>query len=278
MPMIAPKNEQELAVLVIIIGASVALQALAAWVALSQMGNVIGRYRMAWACVALALALMVQRRLAPLWRLITSGETSNLADAIFGLAISLLMVIGLYGLRAVFTDLRSQANTDALTGLTNRRSVIQQAQHEIDRAARTQHPLAFLMFDIDHFKTVNDTYGHPAGDAVLCAVADTARATFRHIDSVGRIGGEEFLAVLPDSNRENATAAAERFRRAIAAREFTFGDHRMGITMSIGLVIPDLSKNSVTFENVMQSADQALYAAKNGGRNRVVVMAPSVNP
>jgi len=278
MPIIAPKSEQDIAVLVVIIGTSVAVQALAAWVALSQMGNVMGRYRLAWGCVALALAFMVQRRLAPLWRLITSGETSNLADAIFGLAISLLMVIGLYGLRAVFTDLRSQANTDALTGLTNRRSVIQQAQHEIDRAARNQHPLAFLMFDIDHFKAVNDTYGHPAGDAVLCAVADIARATFRHIDSVGRIGGEEFLAVLPDSNQENATAAAERFRRAIAAKELTFGDRRMGITMSIGVVIPDLSKNSVTVETVMQSADQALYAAKNGGRNRVVVIEPSVNP
>lgn len=276
MSIIAPQSEQDIAVLVVIIGVSVALQALAAWVALSQMGNVMGRYRLAWGCVALALALMVQRRLAPLWRLITSGETSNMADATFGLAISLLMVIGLYGLRAVFTDLRSQASTDPLTGLTNRRSIIQQAQHEIDRAARTQHPLAFLMFDIDHFKAVNDTYGHPAGDTVLCAVADTARATFRHIDSVGRIGGEEFLAVLPDSDQENAKAAAERFRRAIAAKEFKLGDHRMGITMSIGVVIPDLSKDSVTIETVMQSADQALYAAKNGGRNRVVV-GPSVN-
>jgi len=277
MPIIAPKSEQDIAVLVVIIGVSVALQALAAWVALSQMGNVMGRYRLAWGCVALALALMVQRRMAPLWRLITSGETTNMADAIFGLAISLLMVVGLYGLRAVFTDLRSQANTDALTGLTNRRSIVQQAQHEIDRATRTQHPLAFLMFDIDHFKAVNDTYGHPAGDTVLCAVADTARATFRHIDSVRRIGGEEFLVVLPDSDQENATAAAERFRRAIAAKEFTLGDHRMGITMSIGVVIPDLSKDSVTIESVMQSADQALYAAKNGGRNRVVVIDLSVN-
>ena len=275
MSIITLSQKPEIALIVVLLVVSVVLQAIAAGVALSQMGNVIGRYRVAWACVAIALALMVQRRFAPLWRLIDSGEASNLVDAVFGLAISALMVAGMYGIRVLFIELKSQADTDALTGLTNRRSIIQHAQYEIDRAVRTRHSLAFLMFDIDHFKLVNDTYGHPAGDVVLCGVADIARASFRHMDSVGRIGGEEFLAVLPESDQESAAAAAERFRRAIAAKEFLFGGKQVGITMSVGVVIPDLTVDSVTVATVMEAADKALYAAKNGGRNRVVVTCQS---
>ena len=272
MSIISLNHEQQITLLVVILGASVVLQVVAAWIALSQMRIVIGRYRLAWAFVAIALGLMVERRLAPLWRQIELGEVSNFADGVFGLAISVLMVAGMFGIKAVFSELRLQANTDVLTNLTNRRSVIAQAQHEIDRAVRAKRPLAFLMFDIDRFKQVNDTYGHPAGDVVLRAVADIARATFRHIDCVARIGGEEFLAVLPESDQENAVAAAERFRSAIAAKEFTFGYKKMGITISIGVVLPDITGNAVRITDVMNAADKALYAAKNGGRNRVVVM------
>ena len=92
----------------------------------------------------MALGLMVERRLAPLWRQIETGEAFNFADSVFGLLISVLMVIGMYGVKAVFSDLRLHASTDALTGLTNRRSVIPQAQHELDRAMWTQRPVAFL--------------------------------------------------------------------------------------------------------------------------------------
>lgn len=274
MQMTISSPAQEVAALLIVLGASTALQTVAAWIALSQINKVIGRYRAAWVCVGLALTFMVARRLAPLWRLINAGEVSNFTDAVIGIIISILMVAGTYGIKEVFTDLRSQANTDALTGLASRRSIIQRAQYEIDRAVRTTHPLAVLMFDIDRFKLVNDTYGHPAGDVVLCAVADIARATFRKIDFIGRIGGEEFLAILPESDQEKATAAAERFRNAIAAKVFSFGDKQAGITMSIGVAIPDLTANSVAAEDVMKAADRALYAAKNGGRNRVVVEEP----
>lgn len=271
-------QEHALTLLLVILGASVVLQAVAAWIALSQMRIVIGRYRLAWVCIGIALGLMVERRLAPLWRQLQLGEVSNFADAVFGLAISVLMVAGMYGVKSVFSDLRNQANTDALTGLTNRRSVIPQAQHEIERAVRSQRPLAFLMFDIDHFKRVNDTCGHPAGDVVLRAVADMARATFRHIDCVARIGGEEFLAVLPGTDRANAVAAAERFRSVVAAKKFNFGGKKIAVTVSIGVVLPDITVNTVSVKGVMKAADQALYAAKHGGRNRVVVMSPANTP
>ncbi|MBE0624592.1 MAG: GGDEF domain-containing protein [Burkholderiales bacterium] len=236
------------------------------------MANGIGRYRAPWGCVALALVLMVERRLAPLWRQIEYGETSNMNDAIFGMAISLFMVAGIYGIGWLFTDIKTLANTDSLTGLANRRNVLKCAQREIERAARAKRPLAFMMFDIDHFKRINDTYGHPAGDAVLRAVADVVRTELRRIDTVGRIGGEEFLVILPETDQENATVAAERIRSTIALHEFLIGDARIGITISIGLVVSDITTNSVTVEGVLKTTDEALYAAKNGGRNRVVLL------
>ena len=258
--------------LAVILGVSVVAQMVAAWIALHQMANVGVRYRLAWGSVALALALMVERRVAPMWRLGENGEASNLADALFGMGISLLMAAGIYGLRWLFTDLRALAQTDPLTGLANRRHVLQHAQHEIERVARTGDLVAFLMFDIDHFKQVNDTYGHSAGDMVLRTVADIAREEFRSIDTVGRIGGEEFLVVLPDIDKEDATAAAERVRRAIAAHKFPVGDSSIGITISIGVVVPDIRTRFVTVGDVLKATDKALYAAKNGGRNRVVVL------
>lgn len=254
-----------------ILGLSVVAQSAAAWIALRQITSVVGRYRVTWGCVALALTLMVERRLAPLWRLIADGESSNFADALFGLAISILMACGLYGLRWLFSDVKTLADTDALTGLPNRRDVLLRAQHEIERAVRTQRPLAFAMFDFDHFKQINDTYGHPAGDRVLRDVADIVRSALRRIDSVGRLGGEEFLIILPESDQNQATIAAERIRSAIAAHEFPVGDKRIRVTASIGVVIADMKTGSVTVEDALKTADSALYAAKNGGRNRVVV-------
>jgi diguanylate cyclase (GGDEF)-like protein len=225
---------------------SLVAQVIATWIALNQIVNVISRYRWAWSFMALALALMVERRFGPLWRLVCCGDVSNLADSVFGMLISLLMVVGFYGVRSLFDNLKALARTDTLTGLSNRYDVFQHALHEIERAARIKRPLAFLMFDIDYFKQVNDTYGHPAGDMVLRTVADIARREFRRIDSVGRIGGEEFLVVLPESDQENATAAAERFRGAIAAHKFSVGDTHIGITISTGVVIPDITTNPVT--------------------------------
>jgi diguanylate cyclase (GGDEF)-like protein len=181
------------------------------------------------------------------------------------------MAVGIYGLRWLFVDLNALANTDTLTALANRRNVLQQAQREIERAERTKRPLAFMMFDIDYFKKVNDTYGHSAGDVVLRILADISRRTFRRIDTVGRIGGEEFLVVLPESDMESATAAAERFRSSIAAHKFSVGGADIGITVSIGMVVSCDTINVISVEDVLRAADNALYAAKNGGRNRVVV-------
>lgn len=260
-------------VLTSILITSVMAQTAAAWFAVTQIDRVDGRYRIAWICVALALALMVQRRLAPLWRMVASADSINFSDSLFGLGISVLMAVGVYGLQRLFADLNAMANTDTLTGLANRRDVLQQAQQELERAQRTNRPIAFLMLDIDHFKHVNDTYGHPAGDAVLCSVADIARSTMRHIDKVGRIGGEEFFAILPESDQASATVAAERLRSAIAAHPFAVGTTQISVTVSIGVAVAHCDSTAQKFEDNLAAADSALYAAKNSGRNRVVVAA-----
>jgi diguanylate cyclase (GGDEF)-like protein len=263
--------------LALILGLSVLAQAFAAWVALRQMAEVGGRYRLAWGCVSLALALMVERRLAPLLRLVYSGETANEADAWFGLAISLLMAVGVWGIRRLFIDMREQqarldalARTDELTGLPNRREVLERITAELERAARTGLPTSLLMFDIDRFKRVNDTHGHAAGDCVLRAVAAIARASLRRIDVCGRVGGEEFLVLLPDAGAEDARAAAERLRAAIAAGATDCVDKTLHITVSVG-VVTRVPGETASLDALVQAADLALYAAKDAGRDRVVV-------
>jgi diguanylate cyclase (GGDEF)-like protein len=263
--------------LALLLGLSVLAQTLAAWIALRQMAEVGGRYRLAWGCVSLALALMVERRLAPLLRLVYSGATASVADAWFGLAISLLMAGGVWGIRRLFIDLNDQAarldalaRTDALTGLPNRREVLERVTAELERAARTGHPTSLLMFDIDRFKRVNDTHGHATGDCVLRAVAAIARASLRRIDVCGRVGGEEFLVLLPEAGAEDACAAAERLRAAIASHATACLDQTLHITVSVG-VVTRAPGEATSLDALVQAADLALYAAKDAGRDRVVV-------
>ncbi len=262
---------REVTLLTVILLLSAVLQTGAAFIAAQQVSKVHDRYRLAWLIVAFALVLMVQRRVAPLWRLNETAELSSMMDAIFGMLISLLILTGVYGVSQLLVGLKSTADTDELTGLMNRRSVLQSIHLEIERALRTHRPIAFLMYDLDHFKGVNDTYGHPAGDIVLRGIAKIATATFRKIDTIGRLGGEEFLVILPDSNQEEARAAAERFRNAVATHKFVCGDQRIEITISIGVFVPDALTQTVTVQNVMDATDKALYAAKNSGRNCVVI-------
>jgi diguanylate cyclase (GGDEF)-like protein len=263
--------------LLFVLAISVLAQTLAAWIALRQMSEVSGRYRLAWACVSLALALMVQRRVAPLWRLVADGQAANLADAWFGLAISVLMAGGMLGIRRLFIDMKAQgaeldvlARTDALTGLPNRRETMERLDGELLRSQRSRRPVAVLMFDIDHFKQVNDTWGHAAGDQVLRAVAETAQGCLRRIDSCGRIGGEEFLVVLPETDLDEGQGAAERLRVAIENCSVQYADQVLRVTVSIGVAIQSVDPSQAA-DVLLHCADQALYAAKNGGRNRVML-------
>lgn len=163
--------------------------------------------------------------------------------------------------------LRRLATTDPLTGLSNRRHFFERGAQELRRAARYRRPLALLMLDIDHFKSVNDRYGHEAGDAVLRDLAERLRAGLRTSDLAGRIGGEEFAVLLPETTAEQAELLAERLRAAIAADPL---GPDLGITVSLGVALA-VPASEETLDPVLRRADAALYRAKAGGRNQVVL-------
>lgn len=165
-------------------------------------------------------------------------------------------------------ELRRNAQIDYLTCLSNRRYFIEQGEVEFARSVRYNRILSVLMFDIDHFKKVNDTYGHSVGDLVIQKVAEVSRIVLRDIDEIGRIGGEEFSIILPETSRENALLAAERLRSSIEKTKIIFNDSIVSITISIG--VASLIKNECShIEDLLNMADKALYDAKNTGRNRV---------
>jgi diguanylate cyclase (GGDEF)-like protein len=161
------------------------------------------------------------------------------------------------------------SQTDGLTGVDNRRHIEERLTEAFGHAARLNEPLAVVMTDVDHFKSVNDTYGHQAGDAVLKQVAEVLRDTAREIDRVGRYGGEEFLVLLPGASLEDARRYADRARAAVEGREFAYEGGALRRTLSAGVAAwphPDVRHQ----EALVKLADDALYAAKTGGRNRVV--------
>lgn len=167
------------------------------------------------------------------------------------------------------TILEQQANIDALTGLNNRRNFYVLGELELKRALRQETPLAALMLDADLFKKVNDTYGHAAGDLVLQDLAKTMKNTLRDIDVLGRIGGEEFAVLLPNTHLPQALEVAERLRLKLAERKITLPEGgSIGFTVSIGLAL--LTPTEQRLNDLLKKADLALYQAKEQGRNRVV--------
>ena len=164
----------------------------------------------------------------------------------------------------------SLALTDELTGLYNRRYLFAHLNEVLGRMADGGGETALMLFDIDHFKQVNDRYGHPAGDEVLRELAGRAVRQVRSVDLVGRLGGEEFVVVMPETSLGGAAVVAERLRAAVADEPFILQDNAgtPPVTISIGIAVTGAGKD--TLESLLKSADDALYAAKNGGRNRVI--------
>lgn len=166
--------------------------------------------------------------------------------------------------------LQRLAAIDPLTGVYNRRFGMSRLHEEFGRAVRQSVPLGILIFDIDHFKSINDTYGHIVGDRVLSKIAKRSRSVMREGDVMIRYGGEEFLAVLPAASRDDIRNVGERLRRLVAETSIKDGDQSISVTVSIGgTSYPEMD---VEFEQeLVKLADEALYTAKDSGRNRVVV-------
>lgn len=165
-------------------------------------------------------------------------------------------------------ELKRLATTDPLTGANNRRYFLQLGDREWHRAQRGVNNLAVLMMDIDHFKSINDTYGHPGGDEVLRKVVECMTQKIRNIDILGRLGGEEFAIILPNVDLPTAVIIANRLREAIAEMAVKFEEHEISFTMSIGATL--YRDGDPSLESLLGRADQALYKAKTTGRNRVV--------
>jgi diguanylate cyclase (GGDEF)-like protein len=163
------------------------------------------------------------------------------------------------------------SSRDTLTGLYNRWYVIENIDSEINRAIRHGSPMSLLMLDIDHFKRINDTWGHPAGDEVLKSVGKLLRESCRVYDVPGRYGGEEFCIVLPETKPGNTTVVAERIRQRLASTALPCGDGSIAVTASIGIAGMDLDDGEEMLNPaaLIDRADRALYSAKTRGRNRI---------
>jgi diguanylate cyclase (GGDEF)-like protein len=163
-------------------------------------------------------------------------------------------------------ELEQLATTDSLTGLFNRSQFLKMAELEFERAQRFKHPLAMLMFDVDNFKMVNDTYGHRAGDQVLKTVAGRCLEQLRGIDIISRFGGDEFMVLLPETNIEGAKTVAGRLSRCITNLPVYTDQGKMDITISLGIAL--LSEDCPDLATLLLRADEALYAAKKAGKNQ----------
>jgi diguanylate cyclase (GGDEF)-like protein len=168
----------------------------------------------------------------------------------------------------VCEELQYRATHDALTGAWNRAAILEMLERECARAGRGGTHLGLVMADLDHFKQINDTFGHPAGDAVLRETARLMRGLIRSYDALGRYGGEEFLLVLPGCNAVDTLALAERLREGIAAAPVCFGKHQIPVTVSLGATALTGSPGGEAVE-MLHQADLAMYRAKRAGRNQV---------
>lgn len=192
---------------------------------------------------------------------------------LLGVAVSTLLgrVMEASNKRAFLLELEQHrdARTDALTGLANRRAMQERGRSEMKLARRTHAPLSVILGDLDHFKNINDKYGHEAGDVALTKTAQVLKASLRESDALGRWGGEEFMAVLPATGHAGAVEVAERMRLAIAS--CTFAGVTEGATISLGVATSeDVDDPGLEWDLLIKEADLRLYRAKHDGRNRVV--------
>jgi len=172
----------------------------------------------------------------------------------------------------LYQKVKNLAITDDLTGLYNFRYIKDRLEEEVKRAQRFIHPLALIMADIDHFKEFNDAYGHLEGNKALQNIADILRSNVREVDIVGRFGGEEFIIILPEANKEEAQKIAERIRSKVEKYDFTDKKNHPERRITLSLGITSCFQENITPQDLVQKVDQALYLSKGKGRNRVEVI------
>lgn len=207
---------------------------------------------------------------------ISDGGMGNIgvlfATLLFGLVLNGTLMAMVF--TRMVRRLEYQSDHDALTGLLGRRPLERMLRAEARRHGHTGRPYALLSIDIDHFKCINDRHGHAVGDAVLARVAKTLQARAREGDSVARMGGEEFCALLPGADQKGAQRAAQRVMEAVRQLQHPEAASPVQVTVSIGLAVAPADAPEETVESMLLRADRALYAAKQAGRDRIVVAEP----
>lgn len=183
-------------------------------------------------------------------------------------------MVSIRELTTAYEMLRKEAETDPLTELSNRRPFLRALEKEFARAKRFRHSMSVAMLDVDHFKSVNDTYGHDAGDQVLKAISDILVSEFRTIEHIGRLGGEEFAVIFPETDTEGAHAACARVLGKIQSTLTPVDGAKIGVTASIGTA--EVTAKARDGATVLKWADERLYEAKRGGRNCVVSVSPAI--
>jgi len=271
-----------------VFGAPFFLYAAALWLQIIAALLAIGlyrksdRYRIGWFFLSLGLALMAGRLLPPLMS--NPEMTMNtLLDAGLAMLVSVVLFSGLVGIRQIVTVLKNHNHelekilaTDSLTGALSRSEMLNRTRQEISRSLRTGHALTFVVMDIDHFKAVNDRHGHEFGDFVLRELSGCCMQQLRKIDLFGRVGGEEFMIVLPDTNAVQAREVCERVRIAAEKKEYTSeAGQLIHVTISLGIATLEPARFQLTQEpkllrTFFQLADSAMYQAKQAGRNRSI--------
>ncbi len=228
----------------------------------------------AWSAVVTCITCVMIPNIAMLashqpWITRFSSNHYLILGALLSIGIAVLFESDARSAFQLELDLEKAATTDPLTGIFNRRRFLELADSEVARARRYGHALSVVMLDLDHFKQINDRFGHMGGDSVLKVLPSRLDVYLRRNDVLGRIGGEEFAIVLPESDRGAAAAAAERLRAALASQTIPLGSAAVTLTVSAGCA--ELSADDADFEALLKRADLALYAAKRAGRNCVEV-------
>lgn len=254
---------------------SILVQLATAVVAISTL-QFVRVYRFGWLLLAIGFLLMVFRRITPLL-----NDHIIPIDAILSIIISSLLFFGMFTVRKITQDLKIHEKKlkhllrhDNLTQALSRAEILYQGHIEVERTKRSKSPLGILLVDIDHFKKVNDQFGHQVGDHILQCLTKHCANALREIDLIGRIGGEEFLILLPNTNSLDTLQTAERLRKYIEEQSHSFANYvNIKITVSIGATcLEDVVNNHDDSNNLLakliKTADTAMYQAKEGGRNR----------
>jgi diguanylate cyclase (GGDEF)-like protein len=230
---------------------------------------------------ALGIGLLTVSGIYPVTHIL-SGDQFNQVEAGLSAAVSISLLLGVIFFKRLLNELETKnfvldqfLKTDALTSVLSRVEAIARAEIEVKKSFRSRKSIAFMMLDIDHFKFINDSYGHQIGDQVLINLASVCKKALREVDVLGRVGGEEFLIILPETPESEAIEVANRLRIAVAQHVLaTVGDKSIFITVSIGIAIfePQVDQ-SIDSSNVIRKfyslCDSAMYHAKQAGRNQV---------